>query len=99
MKTLSAVLLLAILCSHQLVSSAIIPGLSVDCCPKYHKGIIPIKQIVSYYKTSSDCPKQAIVFRTRRNSTFCVEEHLPWVQKHIVKLQLALAMTTTQTTP
>uniref|UniRef100_A0A8C9U216 Chemokine interleukin-8-like domain-containing protein n=1 Tax=Scleropages formosus TaxID=113540 RepID=A0A8C9U216_SCLFO len=76
------------LCSHQLVSGGEYLIATKSAC------IIPIKQIVSYYKTSSDCPKQAIVFRTRRNSTFCVEEHLPWVQRHIAKLQMALAMTT-----
>uniref|UniRef100_A0A8C9SJN8 Chemokine interleukin-8-like domain-containing protein n=1 Tax=Scleropages formosus TaxID=113540 RepID=A0A8C9SJN8_SCLFO len=82
MKTLSAVLLLAILCSHQLVSSAIIPGLSVDCCPKYHKGIIPIKQIVSYYKTSSDCPKQAIVWVSIFQAlSLCVQRALVFLLK------------------
>ncbi|XP_029109204.1 C-C motif chemokine 3-like [Scleropages formosus] len=94
MKILSAVLLLAMLCSHQLVSGAILPSASNDCCVKFFKGVIPLKKIMSYYKTSSSCPKQAIVMKTDKGQQ-CVNPEMPWVKRHVASLDRQTTTTTT----
>ncbi|XP_072554791.1 C-C motif chemokine 3-like [Paramormyrops kingsleyae] len=85
MKTLPAVLFLVLLCSVQLVCSNS-PGLVVTCCVDYYNKRIPLNQIVSFYETSSSCPKRALVFVTKRNRSFCLNPEEAWVSNHVSKL-------------
>uniref|UniRef100_A0A3B3QUL6 Chemokine interleukin-8-like domain-containing protein n=1 Tax=Paramormyrops kingsleyae TaxID=1676925 RepID=A0A3B3QUL6_9TELE len=84
MKTLPAVLFLVLLCSVQLVYN--IPSLSDSCCVDYYNKRIPLNQIVSFYETSSSCPKRALVFVTKRNQHFCLNPEEAWVSNHVSKL-------------
>nr|AAT52144.1 CC chemokine SCYA110 [Ictalurus furcatus] len=84
MRNLTALLFLLSLCSLQLVSSA--PG-SMDfkilCCTKTTKVKIPLKIIVNYRWTSSNCTIKAIVFETLNKKQHCVDPTAVWVNHHM----------------
>ncbi|XP_036423661.1 C-C motif chemokine 3-like 1 [Colossoma macropomum] len=82
MRILSALLVLLLLCSLQLTSSA--PAeLSSDCCTKLTKMKIPLVFVESYWKTSSNCPLKAIVFLTKKGNKICVDPDAVWVSSHV----------------
>ncbi|KAF5891296.1 C-C motif chemokine 13-like, partial [Clarias magur] len=62
MRNLTALLLLLSLGSLYLVSPAP-PGFDhkTPCCPSTTKAKIPLKNILTYWRTSSSCPLQAVV--------------------------------------
>ncbi|KAG7329514.1 hypothetical protein KOW79_007688 [Hemibagrus wyckioides] len=89
MKNLTALLFLMSLCSLHLVFSA---PTSFDhktpCCPGKTKMKIPLKNIVKYSLTSSDCPIKAIVFETHNKeknikNRFCVDPTADWVDNYM----------------
>uniref|UniRef100_A0A3B3QTW1 Chemokine interleukin-8-like domain-containing protein n=1 Tax=Paramormyrops kingsleyae TaxID=1676925 RepID=A0A3B3QTW1_9TELE len=86
MKTLPAVLFLVLLCSVECMFFADIPSLSDSCCVDYYNKRIPLNQIVSFYETSSSCPKRALVFVTKRNQHFCLNPEEAWVSNHVSNL-------------
>ncbi|XP_066515048.1 uncharacterized protein [Hoplias malabaricus] len=57
-----------------------------DCCEKYFNIVIPIKRLVSYFKTSSTCAMRAVVFYTTKGLSRCVNPELKWVKKRITIL-------------
>ncbi|KAK1804627.1 hypothetical protein P4O66_020621, partial [Electrophorus voltai] len=60
MRNLSALLFVLLLCSLQLVSSgpdAVNPAI---CCPALTQMKLPLKRIVSYNRTRSDCSIKAV---------------------------------------
>ncbi|XP_053487622.1 monocyte chemotactic protein 1B-like [Ictalurus furcatus] len=86
MRNLTALLFLLSLCSLHLVSSA--PAgmdFKITCCAKTTKVKIPLKIIVNYRWTSSNCPIKAIVFETLNNGTHyrCVDPTAVWVNNHM----------------
>ncbi|KAG7329515.1 hypothetical protein KOW79_007689 [Hemibagrus wyckioides] len=44
---------------------------------------IPVKNIVKYHWTSSDCPMKAIVFDMNTGKKFCVDPTAGWVKNHM----------------
>ncbi|XP_053361363.1 C-C motif chemokine 4-like isoform X2 [Clarias gariepinus] len=84
MRNLTALLLLLSLSSLYLVSSAP-SGTDVmkTCCSNPTKVRIPLKNIVTYWKTSSSCHLQAIVFKTVVGKMLCLDPDVAWVSGHM----------------
>ncbi|KAI4886682.1 hypothetical protein NFI96_027638, partial [Prochilodus magdalenae] len=60
---------------------------STECCSKLTKlARIPLRRIVSYRETSSNCPLPAVVFRIVTGNSFCVDPELDWVRSHMKAL-------------
>ncbi|KAL7862712.1 hypothetical protein SRHO_G00116960 [Serrasalmus rhombeus] len=84
MRILSALLVLLLLCSLQLTSSA--APLSADCCVKLETMKIPLNRVKSIKRTSSDCPLKASVVETIIGRQICVDPDVAWVSSHITAL-------------
>ncbi|KAL6480771.1 hypothetical protein MHYP_G00118040 [Metynnis hypsauchen] len=84
MRILSALLVLLLLCSLQLTSSA--APLVHDCCPKLETRKIPLNLVKSMKWTGLDCPNEAIVFETVRGKKICVDPNAAWVSSHVTAL-------------
>ncbi|XP_067236120.1 C-C motif chemokine 2-like [Chanodichthys erythropterus] len=78
MRSLMFLLVLVIFCSLQMTSNA-----NAKCCMEFTDVKIPVKQVKSYYWTSSDCPRRAIVFHTIKGKDICVDAETPWVSGHV----------------
>ncbi|XP_070986180.1 C-C motif chemokine 4-like [Oncorhynchus clarkii lewisi] len=91
MKTLTALLLLGLLCSLHTTSAqrTSVMGISAmtarDCCVKFSPRRIPLGAVVSVSRTPSSCPRQALVFTTKKGNRFCVDPSQAWVQSHVTK--------------
>uniref|UniRef100_A0A8C1J5I0 Chemokine interleukin-8-like domain-containing protein n=1 Tax=Cyprinus carpio TaxID=7962 RepID=A0A8C1J5I0_CYPCA len=79
--------LICVLSPHALESSS--------CCVQFYKKKIPLKLVVSFYRTGNSCPISAIVFRTAAGREFCLDPDSSWVNSHIAKVN---SRTTTSTT-
>ncbi|XP_071256592.1 C-C motif chemokine 3-like [Salvelinus alpinus] len=90
MKTLTALLLLGLLCSLHMTSAAVL-GISAmtatDCCVKFYQSVIPLARVVSVSRTPSSCPLHALVFTTKKNNRLCVDPSQAWVQRHVTKIE------------
>ncbi|XP_064868533.1 C-C motif chemokine 13-like [Oncorhynchus nerka] len=87
MKTLTALLLLGLLCSLHMTSAGVIKlEKSTECCIKF-SARIPLQQVVSFRTTSSSCPRKALIFTTKKGKTFCVDPSEAWVQSHVTKIE------------
>uniref|UniRef100_A0A4W4E3I0 C-C motif chemokine n=1 Tax=Electrophorus electricus TaxID=8005 RepID=A0A4W4E3I0_ELEEL len=90
MRNLSALLFVLLLCSLQLVSS---PALNLaDCCYKPTQNKLPLKRIVSYNWTRSDCSIKAVVFKTVAGKQFCVNPDAVWVSSHVVAVDTLVVL-------
>uniref|UniRef100_A0A8C1J634 Chemokine interleukin-8-like domain-containing protein n=1 Tax=Cyprinus carpio TaxID=7962 RepID=A0A8C1J634_CYPCA len=89
MRILMSLLLLVLFCSLQLTSSAPHALESSSCCVQFYKNKIPLKLVVSFYRTRSNCPISAIVFRTAAGREFCLDPDSSWVNSHIAKVNTA----------
>ncbi|OBS75225.1 hypothetical protein A6R68_14222 [Neotoma lepida] len=58
-----------------------------ECCLEYFKGAIPIRKLVTWYKTSAECPRDAIVFVTVQDRFICSDPKDKHVKKAIRHLQ------------
>ncbi|ELK15417.1 C-C motif chemokine 17 [Pteropus alecto] len=58
-----------------------------ECCRQYFEGVIPIRKLVTWYKTSEDCTKEAIVFVTVRGKNICADPKNMKVKKAVKYLQ------------
>ncbi|XP_016375252.1 monocyte chemotactic protein 1B-like isoform X2 [Sinocyclocheilus rhinocerous] len=89
MRSLMSVLFLVLFCSVQMTSSAVISieAAQSKCCGEFTDVKIPLKQVTSYYwTTSSSCARRAIVFQTIAGKEFCVDPETPWVSGHVDKV-------------
>uniref|UniRef100_A0A8K9WZE8 Chemokine interleukin-8-like domain-containing protein n=1 Tax=Oncorhynchus mykiss TaxID=8022 RepID=A0A8K9WZE8_ONCMY len=87
MKTLTALLLLGLLCSLHTTSACVIAlEIAPECCMKF-SARIPLQQVVSLRTTSSSCPRKALIFTTKKGKTFCVDPSEAWVQSHVTKIE------------
>uniref|UniRef100_A0AAY5ETH8 C-C motif chemokine n=1 Tax=Electrophorus electricus TaxID=8005 RepID=A0AAY5ETH8_ELEEL len=69
MRNLCALLFVLLLCSLQLVSSG---EHTPDCCTSVSDVKIPLKKVVSYTHTDTNCATKAIIFKTVAGKQFCV---------------------------
>ncbi|XP_036424047.1 monocyte chemotactic protein 1B-like isoform X2 [Colossoma macropomum] len=88
MRTLSALLMVLLLCSLQQVCSGTegISSIPEKCCFKFMKVKIPLRRITSYSWTSSNCPKKAVIFYTVAGKEWCADPKASWVKDSIMKL-------------
>ncbi|XP_077166194.1 C-C motif chemokine 17-like [Paroedura picta] len=75
------VLILGVFCQ---CIAAFYPSRSKECCYGYKKGKpLLLRQIVTYYKTPSDCSLDAVVFVMKTRRTVCADPRDPWVKRSI----------------
>uniref|UniRef100_A0A8C1QB96 Chemokine interleukin-8-like domain-containing protein n=1 Tax=Cyprinus carpio TaxID=7962 RepID=A0A8C1QB96_CYPCA len=88
MRSLMCLLFLVIFCSVQMTSSAVysIDAAQSKCCGEFSNVKIPVKLVTSYYRTSSNCPRRAIVFKTIAGREFCIDPETTWVSGHVAKV-------------
>ncbi|XP_007474963.2 C-C motif chemokine 2-like [Monodelphis domestica] len=79
--SLLVALFLGILLQHS--HSARAPNLGHDCCITYTKAAIPFSKLVAWFKTPTDCRKEAIVFVTVLKKSICANPNEKWVKKAI----------------
>uniref|UniRef100_A0A9L0K063 C-C motif chemokine n=1 Tax=Equus asinus TaxID=9793 RepID=A0A9L0K063_EQUAS len=58
-----------------------------ECCLEYFKGVIPLRRLITWYRTSPECPKDAIVFRTILGRSICSDPKDTKVKKSIRYLE------------
>ncbi|XP_033275197.1 C-C motif chemokine 17 [Orcinus orca] len=58
-----------------------------ECCLQYFKGAIPFRKLVRWYRTSGDCPRDAIVLVTLHGRSICSDPKDGWVKKAVKYLQ------------
>ncbi|XP_057232312.1 C-C motif chemokine 17-like [Malurus melanocephalus] len=78
------VLLLTLLLSFSLhhASAHFAP---VECCFEYAQK--PIRHPQSFYRTSKDCPKPAVVIVAASGDEICADPKKSWVKKMVKRLQ------------
>ncbi|XP_059986737.1 C-C motif chemokine 17 [Lagenorhynchus albirostris] len=82
-------LLLAALLGASLQDTHAARGANVgrECCLQYFKGAIPFRKLVRWYRTSGDCPRDAIVLVTLHGRSICSDPKDGWVKKAAKYLQ------------
>ncbi|KAG9352629.1 hypothetical protein JZ751_021043 [Albula glossodonta] len=86
MKNMSTLLILALLCSVELVSSTQSAETGKDCCMRYETKRVPLSMVVSFFRTSSSCAKPAIVFVTKRGRKICMNPSDAFVSSQVDEL-------------
>uniref|UniRef100_A0A8C1J7R7 Chemokine (C-C motif) ligand 39, duplicate 1 n=1 Tax=Cyprinus carpio TaxID=7962 RepID=A0A8C1J7R7_CYPCA len=72
---------------HILTGRISLDGAISKCCGEEFSNVkIPVKLLTSYYRTSSSCPRRAIVFQTEAGKEFCVDPESTWVRSHVDKV-------------
>uniref|UniRef100_A0AAY5ERJ0 Chemokine interleukin-8-like domain-containing protein n=1 Tax=Electrophorus electricus TaxID=8005 RepID=A0AAY5ERJ0_ELEEL len=93
MRNLCALLFVLLLCSLQLVSSAPLAR-SPNCCPSVTDKKIPLKKVVSYKHTDSDCAVKGIIFKMISGKEICVDPASDWVNDHMKAVDQRTVSTT-----
>ncbi|XP_021510641.1 C-C motif chemokine 17 [Meriones unguiculatus] len=85
MMSLQMLLLAALLLgtSLQHASAARATNVGRECCLEYFKGAIPLRRLVAWYRTSAECPRDAIVFVTVQDRLICSDPKDKHVKKAI----------------
>ncbi|XP_006832401.1 PREDICTED: c-C motif chemokine 3 [Chrysochloris asiatica] len=86
--SLAILLSIAALCT-QAFSTPISADIPTACCFTYVNRQILKKFVASYYETSSQCSKPAIIFITKKNRQICADPREAWVQEYITNLKPA----------
>ncbi|KAL7862738.1 hypothetical protein SRHO_G00117220 [Serrasalmus rhombeus] len=98
MRTLSALLMVLLLCSVQQVYSGTgaIDSMK-ECCEKLTKlRFLPLARTKSYSLTSSNCAIKAVIFHMVTGKRFCVDPSWDWVQSHMKKVDQKKSSTTSK---
>ncbi|KAG9272030.1 C-C motif chemokine 22-like [Astyanax mexicanus] len=86
MRSGSALLLVLLLGSLQLSSSAPYGTGVADCCFKFTTVKIPLKMVKSYTETPSHCAVKAIVILTKKGIHYCVDPESEFVKRQVAAL-------------
>ncbi|KAG9272033.1 monocyte chemotactic protein 1B-like [Astyanax mexicanus] len=88
MRSGSALLLVLLLSSHVLSSGGTegINHQSKECCFELFQMKLPLKKIVSYRHTSSNCPSSAVIFKMMSGMLVCMDPKTKWVKDHMNKM-------------
>ncbi|XP_004468557.1 C-C motif chemokine 17 [Dasypus novemcinctus] len=89
MTPLQTLLLAALLLGASLQHSraALGPNVGRECCREHFKGVIPIRKLATWYPTSADCPRAAIVLVTVQGRAICSDPKDPRVKKAVRRLK------------
>ncbi|KAK3546734.1 hypothetical protein QTP70_033527 [Hemibagrus guttatus] len=86
----SLLLILLVLACRQYIAMAQSAKGPEDCCFRFFTKPIPIRAIKTYINTSTDCPKNGIIFTTQNSSRVCADPGFKWVQRAIELLDQRL---------
>ncbi|XP_004626108.1 C-C motif chemokine 17 [Octodon degus] len=101
MTSLKMLLLAALLlgASLQLGHAARAANVGRECCLEYFKGAIPTRKLVRWYRTSTECRRDAIVFETVQGKLICSDPKDRHVRKAVRHLQSLMKPHNTTTLP
>ncbi|XP_062965982.1 C-C motif chemokine 17 [Cynocephalus volans] len=88
MTPLKMLLLVAFLlgASLQCIHAVRATNVGRECCLEYFNGAIPVKKLVKWYKTSEECPREAIVLVTIQGKSVCSDPEDRRVKKAVKHL-------------
>ncbi|XP_035273434.1 C-C motif chemokine 17-like [Anguilla anguilla] len=92
---MSALLIVMLLGSLELVSSDKDSWVGADCCTRYERKRIPLPMVVSWHETSSSCAKAAVVFVTELGRRLCLNPSEGWVRSHMTQVDSGSRKVTT----
>ncbi|XP_012512876.1 PREDICTED: C-C motif chemokine 17 [Propithecus coquereli] len=89
MALLKTLLLAALLLGASLRHSRAARATNVgrECCLEYFKGAIPVRKLADWYRTSVECPREAIVLVTVQGRSICSDPGDARVRKAVRHLQ------------
>ncbi|XP_037665360.1 C-C motif chemokine 13-like [Choloepus didactylus] len=56
------------------------------CCFMFNSKKIPLQRLQSYQVTNSQCPQEAVIFRTKQAKEICANRKETWVQNYMKHL-------------
>ncbi|XP_006833677.1 PREDICTED: c-C motif chemokine 8 [Chrysochloris asiatica] len=75
--------------SSPTLAQAVSVSIPITCCFKVISQKIPIQKLMTYTKiTNSQCPQEAMIFRTTKANEVCADIKDKWVQKSMDYLDL-----------
>ncbi|KAM5273452.1 C-C motif chemokine 3-like 1 [Ctenodactylus gundi] len=72
----------------QTCSASLVADTPTACCFSFLSRKIPRKFVNDYFEASSQCPKPAVIFQTKRGRQVCADPNEDWVQEYISDLEL-----------
>ncbi|XP_049643361.1 C-C motif chemokine 17 [Suncus etruscus] len=58
-----------------------------ECCRDYFRGRLPLRRLTTWYRTSEECPRDAIVFVTIQGWRICSDPQDKQVKKALTHLK------------
>ncbi|ELW56428.1 C-C motif chemokine 26 [Tupaia chinensis] len=79
--------LLAVMLSIHLGAPTRGSDMAKSCCFHYNQKMLPFRWVHTYEFTRNSCPKQGVIFTTKRGKQVCVQPKEKWVQTYIALLR------------
>ncbi|XP_022365586.1 C-C motif chemokine 8-like isoform X2 [Enhydra lutris kenyoni] len=62
-------------------------SIPITCCFSMVKRKVPVQKLESYTRvTNSQCPQEAVIFKTKASREICADPQLKWVQDNMKHL-------------